>query len=266
MKRLTAVLVVVLGAFAALLLYCSTQEFIDGEEFILAAETRLAELSEMEVTEILINSFGKEYLLDDPKDIRAVQDALLKIEPKVSDQNDLGKYDEPAAGARSMALHFFRSDGTKERLTLDDFDAETPYGTMVFTAKVPGYPNAIALVREAYYSEEEQLSYGYSYLERLCAGKVTSLRASYNGESRSLEDGDGIARVLATLLNAELEAGGWYGPSSEALTLEFFYEDGGYARMCVPCFKTEGKFTMELYEVCMGDKPADEAIWNLFST
>ena len=265
MKRLTAVLVAVLAAFAALLLYCSTQKFIDGEEFILAAETRLAELSEMEVTEILINSFGKEYLLDDPKDIRAVQDALLKIEPKVSDQNDLGKYDEPAAGARSMTLHFLRSDGTKERLTLDDFDAETPDGTMVFTAEVPGSPNALSLVFDAFYPDEEQLSYGHAYVEQLCAGRITSLRASYNGESRSLEANDEIERVLTALVDAELEADGWYGPSAEALTLEFFYEDDGYARMRLPCFKTEGKFKMELYEMYVDGIPADEAIWKLFS-
>ena len=265
MKRLTAVLVVVLGAFAALLLYCSTQEFIDGEEFILAAETRLAELSEMEVTEILINSFGKEYLLDDPKDIRAVQDALLKIEPKVSDQNDLGKYDEPAAGARSMTLHFFRSDGTKERLTLDDFDAETPYGTMVFTAKVPGSPNALSLVFDAFYPDEEQLSYGYAYVEQLCAGRIVALRASYNGESRSLEADDEIARVLAALVGAELDTGSWHGPVSEALILEFFYEDGECAQMTLPCFETEGKFGTERYELYADGERADGVIWELFS-
>ena len=265
MKRLTAVLGVVLAAFAALLLYCSTQEFIDGEEFILAAETRLAELSEMEVTEILINSFGKEYLLDDPKDIRAVQDALLKIEPKVSDQNDLGKYDEPAAGARSMTLHFLRSDGTKERLTLDDFDAETPDGTMVFTAEVPGYPNALSLVFDAFYPDEEQLSYGCAYVEQLCAGEVISLQASYNGESRSLEVDDEIERVLTALLGAEMEKSGWHGPKSEAMTLEFFYEDGERAKLTLPCFETEGKFGIERYELCADGERADSVIWKLFS-
>ena len=265
MKRLTAVLVVVLAVSAAILMYSSTQES-RGEAIIHAAEARLAELSEMEVVKILVNSSGKEYILDDPEDIRAVQDVLLKIEPKLTTQNELKKYHEVAAGARSMALHFFRSDGTKELLTLDDFDAETPYGTMVFTTNFPGAPRALSLVRDAFYPKDEQLSYGYAYLERLCGGNIVSLQASYNGESRSLEDGDGIARVLATLLDAELEADGWYGPSSEALTLEFFYEDGGYARMRVPCFKTEGKFGMERYELYADGARADKVLWNLFST
>lgn len=264
MKRLTAVLVVVLAVSAAVLVYSGTQES-RGEEIIHAAEARLAELSEMEVAKILINSFGKEYMLNAPEEIRAVQDVLVKIEPKLTTQNELKKYHEVAAGARSMALHFIHPDGTKELLTLDDFDAETPYGTMVFTAEVPGYPNALSLVRDAFYPKEEQLSYGYAYLEQLCAGKVLSLQASYNGESRSLKDGDGIELVLTVLLDAELEADGWYGPSSEALTLEFFYEDGEYARLRLPCFQTEGKFGMERYELYADDARADEAIWSLFS-
>ena len=96
MKRLTAVLVVVLAVSAAILMYSSTQES-RGEAIIHAAEARLAELSEMEVVKILVNSSGKEYILDDPEDIRAVQDVLLKIEPKLTTQNELKKYHEVAA-------------------------------------------------------------------------------------------------------------------------------------------------------------------------
>ena len=46
MKRLTAVLVVVLAVSAAILMYSSTQES-RGEAIIHAAEARLAELSEI---------------------------------------------------------------------------------------------------------------------------------------------------------------------------------------------------------------------------
>lgn len=264
MKRLIAVLVAVLAAFAALLLHCSTLKSSDAEA-ILAAKARLTELSKMEVEEIRINSFGKEYRLNEPEDVRAVQDALVKMEPTVSSQNNLKKYEEPAAGARSMTLYFLRSDGTQERLTLDDFDAETPYGTMVFTAEVPGAPNAISTVFDAFYSDEQRQSYGWAHIERT-TDEAVSVRASYNGESRSLEAGTGMEQILTALENAELEDGGWHGRGAEVLTLEFFYADGTWGRLTLPCFTAEGKFNLERYELYMNDRPIEEVIWELFES
>ena len=111
------------------------------------AEAHLAALAAQEVESIRIFSFGEEELVEDPDDIREILQVIARIRPEISPNHNLGRYEESEAGASPMRLWFLCEDGGERTLALNDFNADTPHGTVCFRAKLES-GNAVSAILE----------------------------------------------------------------------------------------------------------------------